>query len=30
VVCGTYFFTAPAAISAAAAICIALAFTSSQ
>jgi RsiW-degrading membrane proteinase PrsW (M82 family) len=28
VLCGTFFFTAPSAVSAAAAICIALAFTS--
>ncbi|HKW37053.1 MAG TPA: hypothetical protein VJO54_04520 [Burkholderiales bacterium] len=29
VLCGTFFFTAPAAVSAAAAICLALAFTAS-
>jgi hypothetical protein len=30
IVCGLYFFTAPAALSAAVAICLALAFTSSR
>jgi hypothetical protein len=30
ILCGTYFFTAPAALSAAAGICLALAFTSSR
>jgi hypothetical protein len=30
VLCGIYFFTAPAALSAAAAICLALAFTASR
>ena len=30
ILCGTYFFTAPAALSAAVAICLALAFTSAR